>query len=118
MKRQTTVMVGLLLLISMVAMSAYEFVAPAVSGTSDYKVALDEPRRDVQVFAPDDDLKFSIWRYHDESWERIYPVTGLTPADTQYTAYAGYKFVHKGGAKGDVICIDRTDATRVQVLAQ
>ena len=110
-----------MLMISTMAMAVMPFAKFTTEGSTDFNVALDKSRKDIQIFAPDADIKFSVWRYYGDEWNIIYPAFNVnSPAvcDSQYVAFAGVPFKIVDGGKADVICIDRTDVTSVQVIAK
>ena len=118
MTRRLVLAISAIIVIATAALAVYPFVGFTASGTSDFNVAFDKQRTSYQIYAPDADVRFSVWRNFGDSWVKLYPAVGAAAADTQYVAFAGIPFKISGGADADVICIDRTDATSVEVLAQ
>ena len=112
--KRTLVPIFAVLLIATVALAVYPFWDYEASGTSDYNVELDKSRASYQVYASDATVKFSVWRNFGGSWVRLHPAVG----DTQCIAFKGVTTRIIDGAKGDVICIDRTDATDVGITAR
>ena len=113
----------LCIVIAAISSGALKLADNVASGTGDYNVTLGFNGRQIQVYAPDADVKISVHAWNGTVYRHYLPDSTLSAAeDTQYVVYSGIPFSidipYQTEFTDYTVCVDRTDATPVSVLAK
>ena len=114
--------------IAAISWGAFGWIDTAPSDTSNYNLTIGNPTSEIQVYAPDEDIVFSVHAWDGSAYRHFLPDTTRNAlGDSVYTVYAGVPFGLEinypsslsGTTYSDItLCIERTSATAVTVLAK